>query len=254
MPKETLTKIGLSPEEAEIYLSLIERGTQSASDIAKNTSIKRTYVYKIAEELKKKGMLVYKKRGRTTLFEPNSPDHLLGLAEKRKVQASEAEKQLEATLKSLKAKYSSVEDKPIVQVYEGLGGLKKVYLDTIKEGETIYAFLQNADMNPDFRQWLQKTYLELRKKHKVKAKVLLASGSETKRYLKQSDENLRETVVLSSNKYPFEVETNIYGNKVAFMNFRNKDNPIGIIIENPAVANSLKAFFKLAWDNTKKNV
>lgn len=250
----TLIRAGLSSEEAEIYLDLLEHGAETATQVSAHTSVKRTYVYKLVQGLIQKGLVSELTEGKTTKFEPKSPDHLLGLVEAKKAEVNSAERELEASLKKLKDKFSSVEAKPIVQVYEGYEGIKKVYLDTIKEGKTIDAFLQNLDINPEFRTWLREKYLSLRKQNNVKANVIIASSEEADRYVKESPEALRSVLVVPQSKYPFQVEVDIYGDKIAFMNFKNSDNPIGLIIENKDIADTFRAFFKLTWDNTRKTV
>src|SRR3989344_2602400 len=128
--EEILTKIGLSKDEVEIYLSLLELGAQSASSLASNTKVKRTYTYRIARGLADKGLITEAKRGKATVFEPNSPDHLANLAEAKKLEAQQAQSSLEGILGSLKGKYSLIDEKPMVTTFEGIAGLKKVYLDT----------------------------------------------------------------------------------------------------------------------------
>lgn len=248
MHEEILSNLNLSKEETEIYLCLLEKGKLNAQGISKNTSVKRTYVYKVCENLLKKGLLEIKKEGKSTVFSPKSPDNLLSLAHEMKDRAEQNEKALEGILNSLQQKYVSVEERPIVKTYEGYEGLKKIYHDTIAEGKTIYAFLQNTDINPDFRQWLRETYLKQRVENKIEAKVIIASGEKSQMYLREDKERLRESVVIPSKSFPFEVEVNIYGSKVSFMNYKNKENPLGLIIDNAPIANSLKAFFDLNWN------
>lgn len=248
MDNEALISLGLSIEEADIYLSLLNKGEQSASDLSKSTKVKRTYIYSVSASLIKKGLISQVKKGKTTVFNPMSPDKLLTLAHEKKQKAEQAEQTLEAILPNLKTKYSSVEAKPIITYYEGYEGIKKVYLDTIKEEKTIYAFLQNSDIDSDFRVWLKETYVKLRANKKIDAKVILASGEYVKDYIKRSPDLLREVKIIPSSQYPFQVEVNIYGNKIAFMNYHGKSNPVGIIIENEYIAKTMLAFFKLTWD------
>src|SRR5690348_940333 len=109
MIDEVLKNLDLSKEEVEIYLSLLEKGTQNAQSISKNTSVKRTYVYKICEQLLKKGLVTFEKAGRATVFAPKSPDHLLTLVEQKKEKALEAERNLDRVIASLKEKYSNID-------------------------------------------------------------------------------------------------------------------------------------------------
>lgn len=251
MITEVLNDLGLSIEEAEIYSTLLDKGSLSASEIAKNSKVKRTYVYAVCKTLIKKGLIQQLTERNVTKFALLSPDHLMDLAERQKQEALKASQTLEGILPTLKTKYSSVETKPVVTYFEGYEGIKKVYMDTINEGKTIYAFLQNSDIDPEFRTWLRENYAKQRAKDKILAKVILSSGDYAKEYSKTGTELNREVKIIPANKYPFQVEVNIYGNKIAYMNFHTKANPIGIIIENEYIAKTMLAFFNLTWDSIK---
>ncbi len=251
MDIDALINLGLSDEESQIYLSLLTRGPSSASDLAKNTKVKRTYIYSVSAALVKKGLISQVKKGKTTVFNSLSPDKLLTLAQEKKQKAAQAEQTLEAILPGLKTKFEVVDAKPVVTYYEGVEGVKKVYLDTIKEGKEIYSFMQNADIDPNFREWLKNVYVQDRVKFNIRAKVILASGDFAEDYIKKSKDLLREVKIVPNKKYPFQIEANIYGDKVAFMNFKSKSDPLGIIIENKDLAQTLLTFFNLTWDSIK---
>jgi sugar-specific transcriptional regulator TrmB len=252
MDTDILSTIGLTSDESNLYLTLLDTGGATATLVSEKSGIKRTYVYAIAQQLKKKGLLVIEKKGKKTMFIPNSPDYLLHIAEEVESKTSAAVKKLESQIDNLKLKYSSVEQKPIVKTFEGFSGLKKIYLDTLSEGEKIYAFLQNTEIDPEFRKWLREHYLKERVAKKIEADVIIASGEKSKMYLSESREYLRKSIEVDSANFPFEVEVNIYGKKVSFVNFSNKDNPIGVIIENKQIASTLKAFFGLCWSRLER--
>lgn len=247
--EETLEQIGLSPEEAEIYLTLLNKGSLSASQIGSSTKVKRTYVYKIVEGLMQKGLVTQNKNGRTTVFAPNSPDHLLTLANKRKEQAENAHNQLEAHLGNLRTLYSSVDAKPVVQYFEGVEGIKKVYLDTLKCKGTIYALVETANVHPEIYEWVTSKYVKKRIDNGIKVKAIVSSGANTNKYIEKNESELRETKTISSTKYPFKHELNIYENKVAILNHNKESELLGIIIENKLIADTFRSWFNLTWDN-----
>jgi HTH-type transcriptional regulator, sugar sensing transcriptional regulator len=253
MDNEALINLGLSDEESQIYLSLLSKGQQSASDLAKSTKVKRTYIYSVSASLIKKGLVSQVKKGKAKVFNPLSPDKLLTLAQEKKQKAQQAEQTLEAILPNLKTKFEVVDAKPVVTYYEGIEGIKKVYMDTINERETIYSFMQNADIDPQLREWLKEIYVKERVKYAVPAKVILASGDFANEYVKRSKDLVREVKVVQSNKYPFQVEVNIYGDKIAFMNFKSKADPLGVIIENKDLAQTMLTFFNLTWNELPKS-
>lgn len=252
MIPEILQNLGLTPEETDFYLSLLNNGQQSASQLAKSTKIKRTYIYSVSVGLIKKGLVSQNKKGRATVFAPQSPDKLLSLVQTKKQAIESAESSLEGILPSLKTKFQVTDSKPIVTYFEGVEGVKKVYLDTLKETKDIYAFMQNADVG-EFRDWLKDVYLKQRVKKGIGAKVILASGPLAQKYKAEDKQHLRQTKIVSAKDYPFRVEVNIYGDKLAIMNYQKEGSPVGIIIENGAIAKTMLAFFELTWAKLSKN-
>lgn len=249
MIEEILTSLGLTPEQVDIYQSLLTNGSQTATKLAKTTKVQRTYIYRVAQELVAKGLVAMDKKDRTTVFVPQSPDHLLTQAEEVKTKAIQAQTALEGILPSLKTKYQAIEAKPTVTYYEGVEGIKKVYMDTIKEGKPILAMVETSKVEPDIYEWITKEYVKLRVEAKIPVKAIVASGQKTQSYERQNDAELRETKRIDSEKFPFEHEINIYGTKLAIINHRKGTTLMGIIIDNPVVAKTFKSWFELTWLN-----
>jgi len=252
MNNEVLLNLGLSPEEAEIYLSLLNNGPQTAIGLGKSTKVKRTYVYRIATDLIKKGLVNQSKRNKTTIFAPLSPDHLLSLAEERKQKAQAAERSLEGVLTQLKEKYVSIDEKPMVTTYEGVSGLKKIYNDMISEGKEILAMLQTSEVEPELRDWLKSVFVPKRAEAGINAKVILASGKLAEEYQSRNDQALREVREVPKDRFPFPHEVDVYGDKIAFIHYKKSEPLIGILIYHPSMAKTMRAWFELAWVGASK--
>jgi sugar-specific transcriptional regulator TrmB len=242
----TLSQMGISSDQAVLYQTLLQNGPQTALNLAKITPVKRTYIYKLMDQLVEKGLVIMESKGHSTKFRTASPDKLLELVENQKILANQAAQALENALPTLKSLYTISEEKPIVSYYEGLEGVKKVYLDTISQRKPISSFLQNSEINQNLRDWLRTVYLDRRIQAGIEAKVIIASGERAQQYQQESFANLRQVKVVDSQAYPFQVEVNIYGSKVAYMNF-NQEKLIGVIIENQGIATTMQAFFNLTW-------
>lgn len=247
MDIEVLINLGLSKEEADIYLSLLNKGEQGASDLSKSTKVKRTYIYSVSASLIKKGLISQVKKGKTTVFNPMSPDKLLTLAHDKKQKAEQAEQTLEAILPNLKTKYEVVDNKPVVTYYEGVEGIKKVYMDTIKEGKEILALVETSEVEKDIYDWVTKIYVAERLKKNIGVKAIVSSGSKTKVYINLDKAELRQTMVIDNYKFPFKNEINIYGNKIAIINHKKGEKLLGIIIENGSIAQTFKSWFNISW-------
>ncbi len=242
------TGLGINPDQADLYTSLIQNGPQTAVQLAKNTSVKRTYVYKLCEQLVTLGLIRQEIKGKTTTFVAENPDKLLDIAENQKRQAETAAHSLENILPTLKSQFAATDTKPIITYYEGLEGVKKVYLDTLKEAQPIYALLDTSSVHPEMRLWLKTNYVKQRVKAGIFAKVILASGNLIQDYQQDDPVNLRETRVVNKEAFSIQHEIDIYGHKTAIMmQHKEAKQMVGIIIDNKYIADTLRALFDLAW-------
>lgn len=90
---DELKKIGLSENEAEVYIALLELGSATAQEIAAKSGIKRTTIYVQIEALMKMGLVtsfekeMSKGKAPKTYFRAEDPEHLKNIVENEKRQA-----------------------------------------------------------------------------------------------------------------------------------------------------------------------
>ena len=138
--------------------------------------------------------------------------------------------------------------KPKLWFYEGVEGLKKVYNDTLSYNNSVmYQWASNDMFDAIEADWLF-DYVKRRVKNKIKALCIATDVPEMEDFKKHDKEQLREMRLISKESYPFKIEMNIYGNRVAMISGRDK---IGVIIESKPIASTLKLIFKLCWANVK---
>lgn len=243
---DVLTKLGLTEEQAEIYQSLLSHGPQGAGQLAKTTNVKRTYIYAVAKELVKKGLITEETQGKKAIYRPQSPEALRNHAETQKTRAELALKELENTLPNLVSQYQLNEYKPIVRTFEGEEGTIKANLEVLAEKKDILAYLV---INPEIDKKMEKfwkKYYDLRIQNNIHVRAITSDTPEGIEYKKRDKAELRETRLVPKDKFPLAIEKNIVGNKVAFFSFYN-GTLIATIIENKEIADAERAIFELAW-------
>lgn len=244
--EETLQQIGLTPEETEIYLFLINNGTKSAAQIGKGTKVKRTYVYRIVQNLIDKGLATQGKQGRTTVFSPNSPDHLLTLASRKKQQAEQAEAAVERVLGTLKKQFTTVDSKPLVTTYQGIEGIRKIYKDILEEGKDILLFRSNYDDKRDDIDEIVMNQLKLQVEKKIHVRTITPLEPTTKEtYLYRDKERLVTRHIVTNRKYELPSQIIVYGDKVAIISL--KSEIIATLIDNKDIAETFTQLFELLW-------
>src|SRR3989338_2440788 len=72
-----LVEIGLDIKEAKIYLALLALGEGTVQEIAQKTGLKRTGLYPLLDELKKKKLVLEAKSKKRTYFVAEDPAEIL---------------------------------------------------------------------------------------------------------------------------------------------------------------------------------
>lgn len=237
----TLKQIGLEDKQAKIYLACLELGETSIKDIAKKSGVKRTSIYDVIDEMVDSGLIKVTTREKKKRFIASEPEELKTIIKKR-----------EALLNQIMPQLSIINNsgslKPKVWFYEGVNGLKKVYDDTLRtHNSTVYQWASSDMFNAIESEWLF-DYVKRRVKAKVKALCIAADAPEIRDFKSHDKTDLREIKIVSKELFPFKIELDIYGNRVAMISGRDK---MGVIIESKSIASTLKMIFKLCWLNVK---
>ncbi len=126
---------GFSPMEAKVYLANLELGLVPASVIARKLEENRVTIYSTLQNLIKRDLILTVTKNKVVHYSAISPKNLLKKSQERVNQLSDS-------MPELLALTMMFNDKPSVQFYEGVEGLKMLYDDTLEyPNSTIKAFL-----------------------------------------------------------------------------------------------------------------
>lgn len=247
MSLSLLQNIGLSENEAKIYEFLLKSGEVDIATLIKRSNIKRPTVYKILYILRDRGMVSLRDIHKILHVKPESPIKLLELVQSQYDKVADIKTSIQALLPSLTSLYVNSTEKPVVRIYEGVEGIKKIYNDLLDEEKPIYALLQTRDVDDEIFKWLTTKFVKKRVRLKIHAKVIVASGFWAREYQKKDIDEYRTSVMVSHDLFPFQHEVDIYGDKLAFVHYKKGDPLIGVVISHPAIAKTARAWFDLAW-------
>lgn len=238
-----LIKIGLTREEANIYLACLEINGGPVSVIARKAGINRVSAYHTLENLlKKKFLSQYNKNG-VKCFAPEPPAQL----EKLMLEKVNIAKGLIPELLSVA---SSTGFRPKIRFYEGQDGVERVFKESLTaKGEILgYTNLKTViSFFPDFFRH----YTFDRLKKGIKSRYLSPNTVESVHAIDpflpdNYDLNLIEILLVNKEQFPFENEVLIYGNVVGIVSL-NPDELLGLIIESATISRTMRAVFDLAW-------
>ncbi|MEI7653545.1 MAG: helix-turn-helix domain-containing protein [bacterium] len=243
-----LQTLGLTSNEAKVYELLLALGQVQASVlIAKLAPIPRATIYKSLYGLEAKGLVKQEDIHKKLHFSPLPPEHLLELSTAQFELQQRARDDLRSILPSLNSTYILSTEKPVVSTYEGVEGLKKIYEDTLLVGQEILAFVQVTQIDDTLHYWLESSYVKQRTKRKIHAKAIISGQGWTDDFIDRDPHEDRESVKVDDVLYPMHHEIDIYGDKVAFIHFKRGEPLIGIIIDHPRIAATMRSVFALAW-------
>lgn len=238
----TLQNYGLSQKEAKVYLTLLELGAAPASTIARRSEIKRATVYTLLNELKKNGFVSESITKDVKYYAAISPENLLHHLE----QKYEAFKAKVPELMQLTEGFTH---KPKVQFFEGIEGIKTMYLDLLCSSEPIYAFMGRENTTPELQSFFDNEFIPKRIQLKIPAKVILSDSKESMKYKKSlnNPKKLTETVTICYPAPQEGIEVNIYWENKVMIAMRSQEELMGLILTSKKFHDTLFNIFNYIW-------
>ncbi len=238
----------LSKTEAQSYLAVLELGTAPVSSIARRTSENRVTVYSALKSLVKKWLATEVNKKNTTYYTVISPEKLLKKSEDKYALLKEA-------LPQFLAIANKYDNKPKVQFFDGIEGLKVIYEEVILSGkimpagEPFLCFVGTSKIDTRLQEYLSKEFVPWRLKYKTKTRVIAAKSTS-----KYSEYNIKahDSIVIDDPVFDFANEIILYGNnKIAILMYASNEL-CGLTIESTTLHNGLKSMFNLIRKLSKK--
>ena len=248
---ETLTQLlqlGLSENEAKVYLAALELGPTTAMQVSQKAEINRPTAYVQIDNLMEMGLMSSYTSGKKRYFTVEHPDRLRDMLKIKEKEIAEQKKYLKEILPELQALFLTTKERPKVRFYEGKEGILTMAKDIFgmrkKEVLTIYPF----DLyNKVFNEKERKEFEKIRKRRKIKAKSLYTRKECA---FSAPPPATLEDRYIPENAFPLTAGIDIYDNKIAAFALRGK--LMGVIIESKEITDTLRAIFSLAWEGAEK--
>jgi len=189
---QILEEIDLSVKEAEIYITLLQIGSNPASTIAKKTNQNRSTCYNSLEKLIQKGFVKQIIIGKINYFSAVEPKYILNQLKNKRYDLEAKIENLSNFLPQFETFKTPLQNKSKVFFYEGQAGIQNILEDTLNAKETIRAYASFEELVDLFPHYLPQYY----RKRKQKSLFVRAIYPETERSLqhqKRDHLELRET-------------------------------------------------------------
>jgi sugar-specific transcriptional regulator TrmB len=117
---------GLNPEEARIYLDMLEKGTSTALRLSRDLHVGRTKVYRLLDKLIDKELVIQKFDSAGLKFVASDPSQLELLLSHKEGELSALRNSLPDTLATLHSKMGLLKPESKILYYHGQRGLSQV--------------------------------------------------------------------------------------------------------------------------------
>ncbi len=241
MNTQILEEFGLTENEIEIFLTLIKKGSQSATQVAKETGQNRPYVYYALERLLEKGYITQEFINNKKHFKSISLNQIES-SQKQKLEI------FSKLIEELKI-YSKKDDDSInVEILKGkfvIRNLFKKAMSELKPNEEVLTFGIDEKQMEEIEPMYLKKIFNFMKDNNITEKVILKKGTKKLDYAKTSKYKFINPELIGNTAkiiYQDTVIDIIYGTPI-----------YGIVSKNQLLAETAKKQFELFWKYAKSN-
>ncbi len=249
MDLKDLEKIGLTENEAKVYLALLKLGQTTAGPIVDEAYVTRSKIYDLLERLKQKGLVSHITKNATKYFSAADPKSLLNYIEQKEHDLQEEKDTIKQIIPQLILEQTLAKSKKIAEVFIGMRGMENAFNILALEfnpHDIYYAF--GAGKGESIVQ-IQTFFSRLHQKRvekKVKSKIIFNLSSRGAFASQEKSKLVEARYLLHSTP----AAINIYQDYVIIA-ILNKE-PITFLLRNREAAESFKEYFNVMWEMGKK--
>ncbi|MDC0358973.1 helix-turn-helix domain-containing protein [Oligoflexia bacterium] len=241
--QEDLINLGLTEDEASVYLSMLELGGGYVSQIAKKAGKHRATCYHTLGNLLNKGLATKFEKGKYQFFSPEQPEKIVRQAQGNLERA-------EALLPELLSIQNMRSGKPKIKFFERRSGIETIFEDTLTAEGSILGYTNLALVTTLFPDFFRK-YTKEKVKRKIKTRYLSPQPINQADLInhffpKGANPDLLEILFINPEEFPFKNELAIYENKVAIMSL-SEEEQIAILVESHTFSDTMRNIFDLSW-------
>lgn len=242
MLEATLKKFGLNEKEVRVYLNLLRLGSAPVRKIAEESDLNRTTTHDILNKLITEGLVSFVDKTKHRYFTAEPPEHLITALKLRRNRIEQTVEDINKILPELKSLYEKSESRPKAKYFEGEVGLRTILqdvLDTVSRTaeRRYYVFSSSAIRDTVHRVFPDYNQERVRLKVSVQSISIGPGGT-----LHGLDERKWLSKEIGSPTY-----TLLYAGKVALVSLDEKNQPLGVVIEDNNTYQTQVMIFKAMW-------
>ena len=250
----SLNKLGLSGDQAKVYIYLLESGASSHLDISRKTGINRTKIYRIIDDLEKLSLVTVNISDEGKKILPASPKNLEVQIKTEESRLDAKKTALEMSLPKLNKLFNKEDSslKFVVNTYEGVSGLKQMLWNELKtKGELLVFGSGTIEDLVGSRNWAEKHRAKTVDAN-YKIREINNHGKKPADFTKNSDFYTNfERRYIGEDILNIDQQIIIYNDTVAVYHWRD-DQKVGLETINKAYADTMRQMFESYWLQAEK--
>jgi sugar-specific transcriptional regulator TrmB len=241
-----LTALGLTRNEAAVYVYLLRHAGQTASAIGKGTGITRTNSYYVLDRLQEKGLVSKSEAGRKGVFRLEHPLSLKRYLDDRLQHLEASRSDLQSMMSQLIVDFNLAEHRPGVFRFEGREGLLRAYDELLKDRSDIIS-LQDHQAVEGFLGEYSQQFTAQRVRLRVSHRIITPTSEATTRNELLNDRVRRQFRYIDPLKLPFTMDLKVSSEKLVMTTFV-QDSAVGIVIIDKEINKNFHALLEFVWD------
>lgn len=239
--QKNIEKFGLSANEVKIYISLVQHGAGTASEIATLAGLNRSTTYVQLTSLIAHGLANSYKIKKKTFFSAESPKNLERLLDNKISKIENQKINSRAIISELLRAFDKTDTRAPVRIFEGKEGLRAMGKELLVSGVSEYHAAYSFDeINSVFSGEEIKQYNDKRIELGIHEYLICNKISR-----KMSKLPLQDIKIVKKEDFPLKANIYVYGKTVSIASISGKS--FGMTITNEHIANSVRSLFLLAW-------
>lgn len=253
-----LQELGLTENEAQVYLAFLANPDVTAASIARKLDMDKSSCYRAVESLTDRQLLLVSPKKRGSTYQAVDPRQLRNLLSSKRQEIELQSRTLDAYVDRLLRDHDLPDSyKTNVRIERGEQAVKKMMLDRLEsEPSMIRETWMSGNpiiSSPEYESFVR-AYAKVRIKKGIFLKGLYDEPKQSPMYpelLKSSNEYLKEVRLWPSQELTGNKSFTIYSEKVSFLTYR-EDDIVVITIHEPLLAELMREMFDYIWKRSEE--
>ena len=238
-----LENIGLTKNEARVYIFLLEYQESKTGPICSKLKIPNSHIYHILDRLLDKGIISYKIVNNIKIFRPVNPQSLFSLFREKERQIEKEKEDLKSFISNLQKIKIKEKKENDFKYFEGVNGVRSMFTEFVESfKKDSKVFIASAPIA--YEKWnafLLELFHPPRIKKNVSQKLIVPT-----RFKKFGEERKKfQPIEIKYSPIEMDTEFGVCGDYTYFLS--SVDKPYALLIKDKNLAKSQIRIFNQIW-------